>query len=168
MTQPASLSPNSSLANQLVPLLLDQLGRLIHLEPALKMADPVQDRVPLGQEILEHPSFIVTIQNALGCLDPGFVPRVQEFELFALEHLTRDAQQLGEPGTEIDVGGFLVFLAVGVGGVIGPRSGGTGDVSKKVKVFLIQVAELLTPLGRGVDRLARVDRADSSSYLTKG
>jgi hypothetical protein len=77
-----SLSPNSPLTNQLVPLLLDQLGRLIDLEPALKMADPVQDRVPLGQEILEYPSFVFTIQNASGCPDPGFVPRVQEFELF--------------------------------------------------------------------------------------
>jgi hypothetical protein len=91
INQPSSLSPDSPLANQLVPLLLDQLGRLIHLEPALKMADPVQDRVPLGQEILEHPSFIFTIKNALGCLDPGFVPRVQEFQFFRLKHLARGA-----------------------------------------------------------------------------
>lgn len=168
MTQPSSLSHNSPLANQLVPLLLDQLGRLIHLESTLKMADPVQDRIPLGQEILEHPSFIFTIKNALGCLDPGFVPRVQEFELFGLEHLAGGTQQLGEPGTEIDVGTFLVFPVVDVGGGVGPRSGGTGDVSKKVKVFLVQVAELLAPLGRSVDCLARVDQADSSSYLSKG
>lgn len=168
MTQPASLSPNSSLANQLVPLLLDQLGRLIHLKPTLKMADPVQDRVPLGQEILEHPSFIFTIQNSSRCLDPSFVPRVQEFEFVGLEHLAGGAQQLGEPGTEIDVGSFLVFLAVDVGVAIRPCSGGLGDVSQKVEVFLVQVAELLAPLGRRVDCLARVDRADSSSYLSKG